>query len=202
MVFGGILRRNNHEGLIQGIGLVVERNLRFTHRFQQTTLCFRRRSIDFIRQHDIGEYRTRHKLKRLFLTVEYRDTHDIGRKQITRELNAFERAIERFRQTMCERRFSDSRYVFEEEMPACQERDQAHFDHLRFTLDDPCNILLDGSNDVRWIHDTANAWDVAVEWPGGRTRSKSNKGSGDGQLFKLFAPLSIKHDGTRLRPVA
>ena len=70
MVFGGILGCYNHEGLIQGIGFIIERNLRFAHRFQQTTLCLRCRSIDFIRQYDIGENRTRHKFKGLFLAIE------------------------------------------------------------------------------------------------------------------------------------
>lgn len=149
MVFGGILRRNNHERLIQGIGLVVERNLRFTHRLQKTTLCFRRRSIDFIRKYNVGENRTRHKFKGLFLAVEYRDPYDIGRKQIARELNALEGAIQRSRKTMGECRFSNPRYIFEQEMPARQERDQAHFDHVRFAFDHPRNILLDGLNDIR-----------------------------------------------------
>src|SRR6187549_1452079 len=53
---------------------------------------------------------------------------------------------------MRERRFSDSRYVFEQKVPARQERDQAHFDHLRFTLDHPRNILLDSLNGFCWIH--------------------------------------------------
>ena len=159
MVFGGVLCRNDHEGLTQGIGLVVERNLRFAHRFQKTTLSFRRCSIDFIREHDVSENRTRHKFKGLFLAIEYRDSHDIGRKQIARKLNAFEGAIERSRKTMRECRFSDSWYVLKEEMSARQEGDQAHFDHMRFALDDSRNILLDGSNDVRWIHVGANVGD-------------------------------------------
>jgi hypothetical protein len=54
---------------------------------------------------------------------------------------------------MGERRFPDSRYVFEQEVPARQERDQAHFNDMRFAFDHPRNILLDGSNDIRWIHD-------------------------------------------------
>jgi hypothetical protein len=54
---------------------------------------------------------------------------------------------------MRECRFADSRNVFEEEMPACQEGDETHFNDLRFAFDDPRNILLDGSNSVRRVHD-------------------------------------------------
>lgn len=53
---------------------------------------------------------------------------------------------------MRKRRFADSRYVFEKEMPARQERDQAHFDHMRFALDHPRDILLDSLNGFCWIH--------------------------------------------------
>lgn len=149
MVFSGILRRDDHERLAQGIGLVVERDLRFAHRLQETALRFGRRSIDLIRQYDIGKNRTRDKFKGLLLAVENGDSHDIGRQQIARELNAFEGAIERSRETMSERGFPNPRHIFDEEMPSRQEGDDAHLDDMRFPFDNSGNILLNGLNGLR-----------------------------------------------------
>lgn len=199
MVLGGILGRDDHEGLIQWMGFIVERNLSFAHRLQKTALCFRRRPIDFIGKYDVGENWTRHKFKGLFLTIKYRHPHDIGRKEIARELNALERTVERSRKAMRQRRFSDPRDIFEKKMSARQERDQTHFDHMRFALNHPRNIVLDGSNGFRCIHDGTNVWDIAVESAADRTRSKSNKGSEDGQLFELFTPQRPCTE-RRLRP--
>ena len=78
VILSRVLRRNHHERLLQRMGLIVHRNLRLTHRFQQAALCFRGRPIDLVGEDDVGENRTRHEFKRLLLAVEDRDADDIG----------------------------------------------------------------------------------------------------------------------------
>ena len=47
----------DQEGLFELEGLLADRDLLFLHRFQERALDFRRRPVDFIRQHQIGKNR-------------------------------------------------------------------------------------------------------------------------------------------------
>lgn len=90
---------------------------------------------------------------------------------------------------MRERRFSNPWDILEKEMPASQKRDNAHFDHLRLTFDHPRNIVLDGLNDSRWIHDGLGRELALEDWLViGHDRSLT-KGLETVNLFKIFAPL-------------
>jgi hypothetical protein len=89
-----------HKGLLKQMRLIIDGNLCFTHRFQEAALCLRRRAIDLVGQHDVGEDRTRYKLKPLFLSIKHGDTHDVRRQEIAGELNALERTIQRSGQAM------------------------------------------------------------------------------------------------------
>jgi hypothetical protein len=90
---------------------------------------------------------------------------------------------------MGKRGFPDSGYVFKQEMATSQESHKAHFDHMRFPFDHPRNIFLDGLNGLRCIHDGTTTRNRAVEWRDDRTRSKSNKGSKNGQSIHVFERL-------------
>jgi hypothetical protein len=59
---------------------------------------------------------------------------------------------------------------------------------MGFPFDNPGNILQDIWNGRCCVHVGTNAREIAVERLGDRTRSKSNKGSKNGQLFMFFAP--------------
>ena len=90
---------------------------------------------------------------------------------------------------MRERRFSNPWDILEKEMPTSQKRDNAHFDHLRFTFDHPRNIVLNGLNDSRWIHDGLGRELALEDWLViGHDRSLT-KGLETVNLFKIFAPL-------------
>ena len=79
MIFGRVLCCNDHKGLHKRVRLIIDGNLRFAHRFQETALGLRRSAIDLVGQHDVRENRTRNEFKSLFLPVKHGDADDIGR---------------------------------------------------------------------------------------------------------------------------
>ena len=62
----------------------------FLHRFEQSGLCLRRRTIDFVSQHQVGEDRSemKHELAASVLLFEDRSSDDIARQQVGSELDA------------------------------------------------------------------------------------------------------------------
>ena len=78
--------------------MIVDGDLSLAHRFQQTTLCFRRGPVDFVGENDVRENRTRHEFKGLFLAVEHRDAHDVGwKKSLVNWMRLNEQSSERAR---------------------------------------------------------------------------------------------------------
>ena len=148
VIFGGILRGNDHKGLLKWMRLIIDGNLCFTHRFQEAALGLRRGAIDLIGQHDVGEDRTRYELKSLFLPVKHGDADDVGRQEIARELNALERTVKRSGQAVRQRGFADARNIFEQKMATGQKADHRHLDDMGFSLDDERNIVLDRPDGV------------------------------------------------------
>ena len=149
VIFGRILRGDDHKGLLKRMRLIIDGNLCFTHRFQETALGLRRGAIDLVGQHDVGKDRTRYELKPLFLPVKHGDADDVGRQQIAGELNALERTVKRSGQAVCQCGFADARNVFEQKMATGQKADHRHLDHMGFPLDDQRDIVLDCPDGVR-----------------------------------------------------
>ena len=94
MIFGRVLRRDDHKGLLKRMGLIIDGNLCLAHRFQKTALSLRRGAIDLIGQYNIGKDWARYELESLFLPIEHGDADDVGRQEVAGELNAFERTVE------------------------------------------------------------------------------------------------------------
>jgi len=114
------------------------------------------------------------------LPIENRHPNNVGRQQITCKLNPFKRTVQRSREAMGQRGFAHSRNIFEKEMPASEQRDEAHLDDMGFSFDHPSNVLLNGPDGLRRSHDGIRVWDTG-EVRGDQTRSKSSKGPEDGQ---------------------
>ena len=91
--FEGILRRNDHERPRQPIGMAIDRDLTVAHRFQKRNLRARRRAVDFIGQHDVGEDRPLAEKELAGLRVEDARPDDIPGQQVRRELNATEASV-------------------------------------------------------------------------------------------------------------
>ncbi len=52
-----VLRREHEERVGQGMRLVADRHLPLLHRFEERALHLRRRAVDLVREHDVGEDR-------------------------------------------------------------------------------------------------------------------------------------------------
>ena len=137
-----VLCGDDHKRLLKGIGLVVDGDLGFAHRFEEAALSLRRGAVDFVGQDDVGKQRARHELKRLFLAIEHGNADDIGGQQVASELNTFEGAIEGAREAMGQRGLPDTGDVLDQEMATCQQADDRHLDHLWFPFNDLRDIVL------------------------------------------------------------
>jgi hypothetical protein len=93
------------------------------------------RSIDLVRQDEVGEDRPEADLEFRSAGVENRYTQDVGREEVTRELDASEREAQGGREGMSERCLSYSGDVLEEDMPARQQRRYGKTHDLFFTVE-------------------------------------------------------------------
>ena len=94
MMLHRILRRYYQKRLRQRQCSSINGNLRFVHRFQQRGLRSRRRSVDFVGQHHIREYRTMPKLKITRFGIVDAHAQDITRKKIAGELDPLKASSE------------------------------------------------------------------------------------------------------------
>src|SRR5690625_6321654 len=78
------------------------------HGFEQRRLCFRRRSVDFVRKYDVGEHRPMHKTEAppsgLLVLLDDLRARDVRRHQVGRKLDSPEIGIER----LCQRADEES----------------------------------------------------------------------------------------------
>ena len=109
--------------------LAVDGDGPLLHRLEQRGLRFRRGAIDFIRQDEIGEYRTRSK-RELLSAREQRDAGDVGGHQVRGELDAHEPHVERERERAHEQRLGRAGNALEQDVPAREQADE-HFERRR-----------------------------------------------------------------------
>lgn len=94
---------------------------------------------------------------------------------------------------MGKRCLADSGNIFQEQVPASQQADDGHFDHMALSLDDAGNIVLDRLDGSRCVHVGIIAAGGS-EMGGDLTLLESNKGSGGGQFIRGFprrAPFAV-----------
>ena len=108
----------------------VHRNLVLVHRLEQRALCLRRGAVDLVGQHDLGDHRAGPKLELAALLIEDRDTGDIGRQQVGRELDALERAADRARDRLRQHGLAGARHIFQQHMAFAHQRDQHQLNRL------------------------------------------------------------------------
>src|SRR5262249_51195856 len=94
LVVDRILRGDDEERRLEGVGLAVDRDAAFGHRLQQSRLRARRGPVNLIGEHDLREDRPGAKLELRRLLVEDRYAGDVGGQQVRRALHAFEGAAD------------------------------------------------------------------------------------------------------------
>ena len=116
------------------------------HRLQQRGLRLRRRAVDLVREHGVGEDRAAHVLEAALpgrvILLEHLRPRDVARHQVRRELHARERQIECLRNRAHEERLGEARHAHEQRVASAQERRDDVVDH-RMLAHDPAADLRD-----------------------------------------------------------
>ena len=82
-------------------------------------------------------------LEALAAAIVDRNAEQIRGQQIARELDALEAQTERSCEGVCERRFADTRHVFDEKMPACEQTRKGKPDLRFFPENDAADLPED-----------------------------------------------------------
>ena len=136
----GILRGGHQERLLQRIGLAAHGDVPLGHRLQQRRLRLRRRAVDFVGQHEVGEHRTGPKRHRRPLAVlaaaEQLVAGHVGGHQVGRKLDAAVLPAKRGGQGLDHQRLGQARHAHDQGVGAGQRTDQQLVDHLVLADDD------------------------------------------------------------------
>ena len=148
--FDWILRREHEKRPFQINRLAGGGDMIFAHGLQQGGLCFRRRAVDFIRQHDVREdgpadefecARTR----RGILLQDFR-SENVRRHQVRRELDAFERQREELCDGFDEQCLAEAGHAREQRMAARQKGDDDLVDDILLADNDFGELRLQGGH--------------------------------------------------------
>ena len=108
----------------------VHGNLMLLHALQQCGLGAWCGTVDLVRQQNLGEHSTLPKDKALLRRIKNADSHQIGRHQIRRKLDAPECRLHGLRQCPCQRGLSRSGNVVKKHVPAAEQRCKQLVHHI------------------------------------------------------------------------
>src|SRR5262245_61323081 len=132
------------------MGFAEDRYLLFLHRLQDRRLGLRRRTVDLIREHHMGEYRSLFELK-LAAAIGFGQNlcaDDVGRHQIRCELNALEGNTEDVTQGFYQQGLAQTRYPLQQDVSAGKKGNQ-HLPNDIIVTDDNFSYLgLQPSKDL------------------------------------------------------
>ena len=131
--------------------LAVGRHLPLAHRLQQRALRPRRRPIDLVGQHDVGEDRPRTKEKLMRLAVVEAAAGDVGRKQVGGELDAVEAAGEAAGDGLSDQGLAHARHVFEQDVLAGQQRNHRQLHDVRLAKYYAGDILFEFGDQISGV---------------------------------------------------
>ena len=155
--FAGVLRGQHHEGLGQGMGHAVHRDLVFLHDLQQSRLRLGRGAVDLVRQGDLAHDRAGMELHLAGLEIDHGKAGHVAGHHVGRELDAVEGAVQRFRQGAGQGRLAGAGHVLDQHMSLAKHGDQQKLDHLVLADDDLADVLFQCRNDLARIeHTTAS----------------------------------------------
>ena len=128
----GVLRGQHEERLRQPMQLAAGGNLMLLHGFQQSGLRFRRRSVDFVGEDDVGEDRpaneAHHSAAGGLIFLDDLGAGDVRRHQVRRELDAAEAQAQCSRQRRDQQRLGQPRHANQQRMAPAEHGHQQLFD--------------------------------------------------------------------------
>ena len=122
--FHGILCRDDHKGLGQGIFLAVHRHLPFRHGLKKARLRLGGCAVDLVRQKDLVHDRALAIREFAGLHVIDRGAHHVSGKRVRRELDPSEITLHGVGKRSGKRCLSHAGHVLQEHVAACQQADQ------------------------------------------------------------------------------
>ncbi len=130
----GVLRGEDEEGLLQGVGPALHGDPVLLHRLEQGRLGLGRGPVDLVGEEHVGEHRAggEHHLApaRLGVLLDDVGAGDVGRHQVGGELDAGELQVEDLRHGLDEQGLGEARHPDDEAVAADEQRQQG-------LLDDP-----------------------------------------------------------------
>jgi hypothetical protein len=133
-----ILRREHEERTLERIGSSRSGDVIFLHCLQQRRLSLRRRPVDLVGQENLREDRPLHEPQAAVAAILVEDfrTGDVGRHQIGRELDPFEREVEDLGKRLDQQRFRQARHAGDQAVAAGEQGHQHLIDDRVLSDDD------------------------------------------------------------------
>ena len=136
----GVLGGKHEERPVQFVGPPDHSHHPLLHRLQQRGLGLRRRAVDLVRQHDVGENRSLHELKLTVPAARFLQdvsTGNVRRHQVGGELDTAEGEIHGLGQGVDHQRLGQTRHTHQQAMSAGQNAGEQALDHILLALDHP-----------------------------------------------------------------
>ena len=130
-----VLRRHDHKQVCQLVTLVTDRDLALLHRFEQSRLDFRRRTIDFVGKNQVVKQRPFAKFESTLLRAINLRTRQVGRQEVGGKLKTLEISLQAVGQHLDCTCFRQPRRPLDQDMAITQQRDQHAVDQMRLADD-------------------------------------------------------------------
>jgi hypothetical protein len=111
--------------------VALDRDLALLHRLEQRALGLRRGAVDLVREEHVGEDGACAEREGPVPRREHVRPRDVGGQEIGRELDAPDRTAERLGERFHQRGLGDPGDALEQDVAACEERDEHHVDGAR-----------------------------------------------------------------------
>ena len=128
LALDGVLGGQHEERLGHLLGDTGDRDLMLGHDLEQRRLHLRRRTVDLVGQHDVGEHRAPFDVEGLVGGAEDARADEIGGQQIGGELQAVERAADDRGERLDRQCLGQTGHTFEQYMAAGDEADEQTLD--------------------------------------------------------------------------
>ena len=130
-----VLRGDDHERWADGPRVSVDRDLTLLHRLQEPRLGLRRRPVDLVDQHHVGEHRARLEVEPALLGSPHVGADDVAGKKVDRGLDARHPAAHAGRQGPGEHRLPHAGVILDEQVTTREQRGQDHLERRLRNLD-------------------------------------------------------------------
>ena len=135
-----VLRREHEERLGHRVGDAADRHVALGHHLEQRRLHLRRRAVDLVGEHDVGEDRAELDVERFLRRAVDARADEVGGHEVGRELQAGERAAEDARDRLGGERLGQAGRAFEQAVAAGEPADEEPLDHAVLADEDPLGL--------------------------------------------------------------